>query len=91
MALLVGINLDSLDVSSHRPFVRSLMMFDQIPVSVLEQYEGQWIVWDQDDHKVVGSGLTVDEAEDQAQLAPVDHLLRVHHVLPHDAEISGML
>lgn len=66
-------------------------MFDQIPVSVLEQYEGQWIVWDQDDQAIVGSGKTVDEAEDQAQHAPAEHLLRVHHVLPRDAEISGML
>ena len=43
------------------------MMFDQIPVRVLEQYEGQWIIWDQDDQKVVGSGETLDDAEDQAQ------------------------
>ena len=66
-------------------------MFDQIPVSVLEEYEGQWIVWDQDDQLVVGCGQTLDEAEDQAERAPSNHLLRVHHVLPHDAEISGML
>ena len=66
-------------------------MFDQIPVQVLEQYEGQWIVWDQDDQKVVGSGETLDEAEDQAQQTATEHLLRVHHVLHHDAEISGML
>lgn len=66
-------------------------MFDQIPVAVLEQYEGQWIVWDQDDQCVVGAGMTLDEAEDQARGASIDHLLRVHHVLPHDAEISGML
>lgn len=66
-------------------------MFDQIPLSVLEQHEGLWIVWDQDDQKVVGSGETLDEAEDQAQRVPSDHLLRVHHVIPHDAEISGML
>jgi len=37
-------------------------MFDQIPVQVLEQYEGKWIVWDQDDQKVLGCGNTVDEA-----------------------------
>jgi glucose/arabinose dehydrogenase len=66
-------------------------MFDQIPVSVLEEHEGQWIVWDQDDRQVVGCGTTLDEAEDQARQAPPGHLLRVHHVLPHDAEISGML
>lgn len=66
-------------------------MFDQIPVTVLEQFEGQWIVWDQDDQKVVGSGDSLDEAEDQVHGIAGDHLLRVHHVLPHDAEISGML
>ena len=66
-------------------------MFDQIPVSILEQHEGKWIVWDQDDQTVVGSGDTLDEAEDQARSAAANHLLRVHHVLPHDAEISGML
>ena len=66
-------------------------MFDQIPVAILEQYEGQWIVWDQDDQRVVGAGVTLDDAEDQAREAASDHLLRVHHVLPHDAEISGML
>lgn len=66
-------------------------MFDQIPVSVLEKYEGMWIVWDQDDQRVVGVGATLDEAEDQAHTAVANHLLRVHHVLPHDAEISGML
>ena len=67
------------------------MMFDQIPVQVLEEYEGKWIVWDQDDQKVVGCGETLDEAENQAEQSPTNHLLRVHHVLPHDAEISGML
>ena len=66
-------------------------MFDQIPVQVLEQYEGKWIVWDQDDQKVLGCGDTVDEAEDQAEQAKTDHLLRVHHVLPRDWEIVGML
>ena len=66
-------------------------MFDQIPVQVLEQYEGKWIVWDQDDKKVVGCGDTVDEAEDQAEQSKTDHLLRVHHVLPRDWEIVGML
>lgn len=66
-------------------------MFDQIPVEVLEQYEGNWIVWDQDAKAVVGSGVTLDEAEDQAESAKTDHLLRIHHVLPRDAEIAGML
>jgi hypothetical protein len=66
-------------------------MFDQIPVDILEQYEGKWIVWDQDDKKVVGSGLTLDEAEDQAEQVKTDHLLRVHHVLPPNLEIAGML
>jgi len=67
-------------------------MFDQIPVEVLEQYEGNWIVWDQDAKKVVGSGATLDEAEDQAESAQTNrHLLRIHHVLPRDAEIAGML
>jgi predicted RNase H-like HicB family nuclease len=66
-------------------------MFDQIPLQVLEQYEGCWIVWDQDAKMVVGSGATLDEAEDQAEQVKTNHLLRVHHVLPRDAEISGML
>jgi hypothetical protein len=66
-------------------------MFDQIPLPILEQYEGQWIVWDQDEYKVIGNGDTLDEAEDQAGLVKSDHLLRVHHVLPRDSEISGML
>jgi hypothetical protein len=66
-------------------------MFDQIPVPVLEQNEGKWIVWDQDAQRVVGSGATLDEAENQAAQVKSDHLLRIHHVLPRDAEISGML
>ena len=66
-------------------------MFDQIPLQTLEQYEGKWIVWDQDDQCVVGSGETLDEAEDQASQSPTDHLLRVHHVLPREMEIAGML
>jgi predicted RNase H-like HicB family nuclease len=66
-------------------------MYEQIPVSVLEQYEGQWIIWDQDEKKVVGWGKTLDEAEDQAEKVKTDHLLRVHHVLPRDWEIAGML
>jgi hypothetical protein len=66
-------------------------MYDQIPVQILEQYEGRWIVWDQDAQKVVGSGATLDEAEDQAATAKTDHLLRIHHVLPRDTEIAGML
>ena len=65
--------------------------YQQIPVQVLERYEGKWIVWDQDDKKVVGSGETLDEAEDQAEQAKTNHLLRVHHVLPGDLEIAGML
>lgn len=71
--------------------LRNSSMYEQIPVEVLQQYEGQWIVWDQDDQKVIGSGRTLDEAEDQAEQVASDHLLRVHHVLPRDAEISGML
>jgi hypothetical protein len=66
-------------------------MFDQIPLSTLEQHEGQWIVWDQDEGKVIGSASTLDDAEDQAAQVKTDHLLRVHHVLPRDSEISGML
>jgi hypothetical protein len=66
-------------------------MFEQILVHVLEQHEGRWIVWDQDDKRVIGSGQTLDEAEDQAEKCRTTHLLRVHHVLPRDAEISGML
>jgi hypothetical protein len=66
-------------------------MFQQIPVQILEQYEGKWIVWDQDAQQIVGSGATLDEAEDQAARSPTDHLLRVHHVLPRDSEIAGML
>ena len=65
-------------------------MFDQIPVSILEQHEGNWIIWDQDAQKVIGSAPTLDEAEDQAALCKTDHLLRVHHVLPRDTEISGI-
>ena len=66
-------------------------MFEQIPVQVLELHEGKWIVWDQDNKKVVGCGTTLDEAEDQAAQVPTSHLLRIHHVLPRDAEIAGML
>ena len=66
-------------------------MYEQIPVDVLGRYEGKWIVWDQDDKKVVGSGQTLDAAEEQAELANHEHLLRIHHVLPHDAEMAGML
>lgn len=66
-------------------------MFEQIPVEVLELNEGKWIVWDQDNKKVVGSGDTLDEAEDQAAKIKTDHLLRVHHILPRDNEIAGML
>lgn len=66
-------------------------MYEQIPVEILEKHEGQWIVWDQDAKRVVGAGLTLDEAEDQAELCGTDHLLRIHHVLPRGTEISGML
>jgi hypothetical protein len=66
-------------------------MFEQIPLQILEQYEGKWIVWDQDDKQIIGSGTTLDEAEDQAAQVKTDHLLRIHHVLPRDSEIAGML
>lgn len=66
-------------------------MYTQIPVEILEKYEGKWIVWDQDDSRVVGCGDTLDEAENQAADAPPDHLLRVQHVLPRSWEIAGML
>jgi hypothetical protein len=66
-------------------------MYQQIPVEVLERYEGKWIVWDQDGQRVVGAGDRLDEAEDEAGRTPTDHLLRIHHVLPRDTEIAGML
>lgn len=66
-------------------------MYEQIPVDVLERYEGKWIVWDQDDKQVVGSGETLDAAENEAETAGRGHLLRVHHVLPRNAEMAGML
>jgi Family of unknown function (DUF5678) len=66
-------------------------MYEQIPVEVLERFEGKWIIWDQDEKKVVGSGETLDAAEHQAETAGHDHLLRIHHVLPRDAEMAGML
>jgi hypothetical protein len=66
-------------------------MFEQIPVQILAQHEGNWIVWDQDAKFVVASAPTLDEAEDQAEQCKTNHLLRIHHVLPHDSEISGML
>jgi hypothetical protein len=64
-------------------------MYEQIPLSVLEQFAGQWIVWDEDARAVVGSGETLDEAEDEAAKAPATHLLRIHHVLPRGTEIAG--
>lgn len=66
-------------------------MFDQIPVHILEQYEGSWIVWDQDAQKVVAFAPTLEEAENQVEQVKTPHLLRVHHVLPRDWEIAGML
>jgi hypothetical protein len=66
-------------------------MFEQIPVQILEKYAGNWIVWDQDAKMVLGVAATLDDAEDQAEQAKTDHLLRIHHVLPPDTEISGML
>ena len=66
-------------------------MYEQIPVEILEQYVGQWIVWDEDARRVVGWGVTLEEAEEQAQKTDPDHLLRVHHVLPLHEEIAGML
>ncbi len=66
-------------------------MYEQIPVEVLEQHVGQWIVWDEDARCVVGCGVTLDEAEDQAESADPSHLLRVHHVFPANEEIAGML
>lgn len=66
-------------------------MYAQIPVAVLERYEGKWIVWDQDDERVLGSGGTLDEAETEAARIPTTHLLRIHHVLPREIEIAGML
>jgi hypothetical protein len=63
-------------------------LHEQIPLAILEQYQGKWIVWDEDDKQVVGVGDTVDEAENYAGRAPVDHLLRVHHVLPSGSEIA---
>ena len=66
-------------------------MYEQIPVEVLQRHEGKWIVWDQDDQKLVGCGDTLDQAEDQAEQVKTDHLLRIHHVLPRDVEIAGML
>jgi serine/threonine-protein kinase len=62
-------------------------MFSQIPVAVPERHEGQWIVWDQDDSKVIAVGATLDEAEDQAAQVRTNHLLRIHRVLPHGADI----
>ncbi len=66
-------------------------MYDQIPVDVLEHYVGKWIVWDETELRVIGSGETLDEAEDQAAPRADGHLLRVHHVLPRGEEIAGML
>lgn len=66
-------------------------MFEQIPVEILEQYVGNWIVWDQDDSRVLGAAPSLEEAEKQAEgKAPQDHLLRFHHSLG-DQEIAGML
>jgi hypothetical protein len=68
-------------------------MYEQIPVEVMERYEGKWIVWDQDDQRVLGFGATLDEAADMADQARPDptHAQRIHHVLPHGTEIVGML
>ena len=66
-------------------------MFDQIPVKVLEQFEGKWIIWDENEQQVIGSGDTLDEAENQAAPLADGHLLRVHHVLPRGEEVAGML
>jgi hypothetical protein len=74
-----------------KPAETELDMYEQIPLEVLKRYQGKWIIWDQDDKKVVGCGESLDEAEDQAAGAPSDHLLRVHHALPSDWEIAGVL
>ena len=66
-------------------------MYEQIPVEIIEQHAGKWIIWDQHDKKVIASAVTLDEAEDQAALVKTDHLLRIHHVLPIGEEIVVML
>ena len=66
-------------------------MYEQISVEILEQHVGQWIVWDEDARRVVGCGVTLEEAEKQAETTEPGHLLRVHRVLPLHEEIAGML
>jgi hypothetical protein len=63
----------------------------RISISIHEQHEGKWIVWDQDARQVVGSRATLDEAENQAALVKSDLMLRVHHVLPRNREFAEML
>ena len=66
-------------------------MYEQIPVEILRQYQGKWIIWDEDDRRIIASGDTLDEAEDNVERLQTAHLLRVHHVLSADTEIAGML
>lgn len=52
---------------------------EQIPVDVLRQHDGKWIVWDQEARRVVGVGDTFEEAEREAETRANGHELRFHH------------
>jgi hypothetical protein len=69
-------NANGFGSSAH---ANSLMDIEPIPISVLREHDGKWIIWDEEDRRVLGVGVTLEEAQEQADREKTGHLLRYHH------------
>ena len=61
-----------------------------IPIEIEAQHEGQWIVWDMDEERLVAVGAELDDLQsDVRRVQAAGHEAYVHCVLPRGTVLVG--
>ncbi len=58
---------------------------------IWRQYPGKWIIYSEDEQRVLGVADTLEEASDQAHASGVGGEWHYHHAFAPDEEIFGSL
>ncbi len=58
--------------------------YEVLPVEILRQYPGKYIIYSEDEKRVIGVGDNMDEASNQAQASGVNGLWHLAYADPPD-------
>jgi hypothetical protein len=74
--------------NNQNPVIRETAV---LPAEVWRQFPGKWIIYSEEQKRVIGVAETLEEASAQAQASGVGGEWHYHHALPPDEELLGSL